>query len=148
MPPTGINTSGKNFSIGGELYIWNKQRQSGKAFDSNGGFLRCPTVPFAAWISWERYNRLSEKDKDGFAPVCPNFVIELRSRTDQLKEAKQKMEEWIANGYRLAWLIDPIEEKAYVYRPDRETGIIPTFDATLSGEEVLVGFELDLRILK
>jgi Uma2 family endonuclease len=151
MPPTGINTSGKNLSISGELYIWNKQAKAGKAFDSNGGFtlpnsaVRSPDV---AWISWERYNRLSEKDKEGFAPVCPDFVIELRSRTDQLKEAKQKMEEWIANGCRLAWLIDPVEEKAYVYRPGREPQVIPTFDATLSGDDVLASFELDLRILK
>ena len=151
MPPTGINTSGKNFSIGGELYIWNKQTNAGKAFDSNGGFTlpnNAVRSPDAAWISWERYNQLSERDKEGFAPVCPDFVIELRSRTDRLKESKEKMEEWIANGCRLAWLIDPTEEKAYIYRPDREVEMVTSFDARLSGEEVLPNFELDLSILK
>lgn len=151
MPPTGINTSNKNFSVGGELYIWNKQIKAGKAFDSNGGFTlpnNAVRSPDASWISWERYNQLSEKDKEGFAPVCPDFVIELRTRTDSLKESKEKMEEWIANGCRLAWLIDPTEEKAYIYRPDKEVEIVDSFDARLSGEEVLAGFELDLSILK
>ncbi|MBC7923404.1 MAG: Uma2 family endonuclease [Ferruginibacter sp.] len=150
MAPTGIDTSDMNFSVGGELYVWNKRTKAGKAFDSNAGFTLpngAVRSPDAAWLSWERYNRLSKKEKEVFAPVCPDFVIELRSKTDRLKASQEKMEEWMANGCRLAWLIDPVEQKAYVYRPGREVETLVSFDASLRGEEILPGFELDLKIL-
>jgi len=149
--PPGADTGHKNIKITARLQVWSEKDGTGLAFDNNTGFTlssQAMRSPDAAWLTLEKWNQLTAEQKEVFAPVCPDFVIELCSRTDQLKEAKQKMEEWIANGCRLAWLIDPVEEKAYVYRPDREPQVIPTFDATLSGDDVLAGFELDLRILK
>lgn len=151
MPPTGADTGHKNIKITARLQMWSEKDGTGLAFDNNTGFTlpnQAMRSPDTAWLTLWKWNQLTVEQKEGFAPVCPDFVIELRSRTDRLKESKEKMEEWIDNGCRLAWLIDPTEEKAYIYRPDREVEIVDSFDARLSGEGVLTNFELDLSILK
>ncbi|MBC7890134.1 MAG: Uma2 family endonuclease [Ferruginibacter sp.] len=151
MAPTGYYTGGLNSDIFGELYIWNKKFKTGKVFDSSTGFtLPDGTVfsPDAAWVSNEKNSLLSEEDKNKFAPVCPNFVIELKSPSDRLKILKGKMLKWIENGTQLAWLIDPENQMVFIYREDGSVAIIRGFTNKLSGENVLPGFEFDLQILQ
>jgi Uma2 family endonuclease len=147
MPPTGLETSFDNSAILFEVNLWNKKDKSGKVSDSNGGYTLpngAVYAPDVGWLSLERWEALTAEQKKGFAKVTPNFVIELMSESDTLREAKEKMDEWIANGVQLGWLINPNERKAYIYR---ETGerIIQEFSQALSGEDVLKGFELNLE---
>jgi Uma2 family endonuclease len=106
--------------------------------------MRSPDVSFVEKEKWESLT-LDEQKK--FAPLCPDFVIELRSESDSLIQLKKKMTKWIANGCQLAWLIDPIEKKAYVYKPGKSILEIETFDEKLMGGSMLPGFELDLKRL-
>lgn len=150
MPPTGNNTGKINSSLIAKLYNWNNKEKSGISFDSSTGFTLpdgSQRSPDTAWMSNEKWNSLSLKEKEVFAPVCPEFIIELRSKSDRLTYLKSKMEMWINNGAHLAWLIDPIEQKAYIYRKDGSTEVIESFDHTLSGEDVLPEFELNLSDL-
>lgn len=129
---------------------WSEKHGEGMAFSSSGGFdlpNGATKSPGVAWISDERLSKISLKEiENSFVPVVPDFVIELRSKTDRLKKVKEKMQEtWIANGVRLGWLIDPYEEKAYIYRADGSIEIIHNFDGSLSGEDVLTDFELELE---
>jgi Uma2 family endonuclease len=151
MSPTGGDTSKRNIIIAGELYIWNNRSESGTLFDSSGGFILpngAMRSPDAAWIRIDRWEALSEEEKEKFPPLCPDFVIELRSKTDSLKILQKKMQEWTDNGCRLAWLIDVQDQKVYIYRPGKKVETIDSFNTKLSGEQILPGFELDLNILK
>lgn len=151
MAPTGSLGSAHNMTVASLLWIWNQKEKSGVVFDSSGGF-RLPDnsmrAPDAAWIQNERWQKLTLEEQEKFAPLTPDFVIEVRSKSDLLEEQQNKMEEWIKNGCRLAWLIDPLEQKAYVYKPDGLTQTSNSFDETLSGEEVLPHFQLHLSVLK
>lgn len=151
MPPTGGETGYTNSNIVTELTLWNRKYKKGLAFDSSTGF-NLPNgamrSPDAAWIKLERWQTLSPEEKKKFPPLCPDFVIELRSGTDTVKTLQAKMKEWVSNGCHLAWLLDVKEEKAYIYRPDREIEIISSFDESLSGEDVLPGFVLNLQIIQ
>ncbi len=144
MPPTTATTGGRNANIFGELFIWNKKSNHGKLFDSSTGFtlpnsaVRSPDI---SWILWERWNALSKAEQDKFAPLCPDFVLELRSESDALAPLREKMNEYIANGCRLAWLVDPSKQQTMVYHPDGSVEVIP-FSKKLDGGEVLPGFEL------
>ncbi|QMW00195.1 Uma2 family endonuclease [Spirosoma foliorum] len=147
MPNTGGKTGRKNSELTTDVTIWNRQTKLGEVFDSSTAFnlpdgsTRSPDV---AWIHRERWDNLTEREQEQFPPICPDFVIELLSATDSLKTAKAKMEDvWIANGCRLAWLIDPKTETTYIFRANGEIQIVG-FDKILSGEDVLVGFELKL----
>ena len=102
--------------------------------------------PDVAWVSGDKLVMLDPSvAEDKYLPIVPDFVAEIRSQTDSLKKVKAKMENtWIANGVRLAWLIDPYQEKAYIYRDDGSKDVVKGFDNKLSGEDVLPGFELDL----
>ena len=150
--PTYPKTGRKNAELIVQLGMWNKVNKRGLVFDSSSGFFLRSTAmrsPDVSWISHERWNALSEPDKDKFSHVCPDFVIELKSETDSLKTLQKKMtSDWIGNGCRLAWLIDAETETAYVYRADGSQSTTQGFDQTLSGEGVLEGFVLDLRELK
>jgi len=151
MPPTGSHTGNTNFEINIDLGIWNRKYKLGKAFDSSTGFtLPDGSVrsPDASWISYEKHNTLTEAEQKKFAPVCPEFIIELRSESDRLSYLREKMFMWIRNGTHLAWLIDPIDKKVYIYRKNGSIEIIESFDVTLNGEDVLEGFELNLREFK
>jgi Uma2 family endonuclease len=151
MAPTGFYTGSYNSGIIGELYLWNRKFKSGKVFESNTGFTLPDSAVFspdAAWVSNEKIALLSEEEKNRFAPVCPNFIIELKSPSDNLPQLKNKMLKWIENGTSLAWLIDPENKQAFIYREDNSIEIIKGFNNKLSGENILPGFELDLQILQ
>lgn len=99
--------------------------------------------PDASWVKKERWDALTPEQKESFAPLCPDFVVELRSKTDSLKKLQEKMQEYIDNGAKLGWLIDRQNRRVEIYRPDRKVEILQN-PATLSGEDVLPGFVLDL----
>lgn len=146
MPPANSETGEFNASLTGELYAWNRQTKLGHTFDSSTGFTLpngAERSPDAAWISKERWEKLPVNDRKKFAPVTPDFVIELRSPDQSLTALREKMDEYMDNGCRLGWLIDPQNRRTYVYS---ENGDIQTisFDAALSGGDVLPGFELRL----
>ncbi len=146
MPPTGLETSFKNNELGRRISNWNYERKLGLVSESSGGYslpngaVRTPDV---AWISNERWANVPLEDRKRFAHVCPDFVIELLSESDSLSEGKAKMEEWRQNGCRLGWLINPKDRNVFIYRANGEI-IIQTFKQKLLGEDVLVGFEIDL----
>ena len=147
MPPTTLETSRKNNKIGTRLTIWAEKDQTGEVFESDGMFTLpngAKRAPDAFWITKERYFALSEEEREEkFARIVPDFVIELRSKSDGVKKLKNKMLEYIENGVRLGWLIDPYEKKVYIYRANGEIEILENA-ARVSGEDVLKGFELDL----
>ncbi|MEB3149254.1 MAG: Uma2 family endonuclease [Sphaerospermopsis sp.] len=146
MPPTGSYTGKRNFDIAGQLWFWNRQTKLGEAFDSSTGF-HLPNgsdrSPDAAWVKQEKWDTLSLEQKETFAPICPDFVLELRSKTDSLEKLQSKMREYIENGASLGWLIDQKNQRVEIYRPGKDVEILehPT---SLSGEDVLPGFILDL----
>lgn len=149
MPPTGGETSNNNFEISVQLGIWNKQNNLGKGFDSNGGFTLpngAVRAPDAAWIKLERWEALSQQQRRKFLPLCPDFVVELLSPTDSLPQVQAKMQEYIANGARLGWLIDTDTRRVEIYRPNRDVEILEN-PLALSGEDVLPGFVLDLSAI-
>jgi Uma2 family endonuclease len=97
-------------------------------------------APDVAWIRRERWDALSKKEKHSFPYLAPDFVLELVSDLDNLNVVKTKMEKWLANGVRLAWLVSPDEKLTYIYRPDQPVET-KAFTETLSGDDVLTGFE-------
>ena len=149
MAPTSTDTGNRNFEIAGELAIWNRKHQLGKGFDSSTGF-KLPNgaerSPDLAWISNDRWAAISEEQRKRFAPIAPDFVVELRSFDQNLSVLKDKMEEYISCGCRLGWLIDPQARKTFVYSENGDIQTIP-FEENLSGGEVLPGFELLLADL-
>lgn len=146
MSPTGGGTSHKNSDINYQLTKWARETEIGLTFDSNAGFILpdgSMRSPDAAWIAWSRWNALSEDDKRRFSPICPEFVIELRSETDGLVELQNKMREWVANGAELAWLIDPSRKAVEVYRLGREVEALEGGSA-VEGDGPVAGFVLEL----
>jgi Uma2 family endonuclease len=147
MPPTGWETGNRNAWIVAQLASWAVQDDTGAATDSSGGY-RLPNgavrAPDAAWVRRERLAELTPEQKQKFLPLCPDFVIELRSPTDSLAIIQAKMQEYGENGARLGWLIDPEERKVHVYRPG-ETPHLLENPVEVSGDPVLPGFTLDLR---
>ena len=118
---------------------------SSTAFRLADGSTRSPD---AAWVRLDRWNALSEREQEQFPPLCPDFVVELMSATDTVPAAKTKMlDVWVANGCRLAWLIDPKTQQTHIFRANGEIQIINGFDQTLSGEDVLNGFLFNLSRL-
>jgi len=151
MSPSGSNTSARNSILVAELVIWNRETNPGKVFDSNGGFILpngAMRAPDAAWIPTARWEQFSPEEQEKFLPLCPDFVVELRSPTDRLADLQLKMAEWMENGCRLAWLIDPVEKQVFIYRGDGLRSRVGSFDTVLSGEEVLPGFTLALQALR
>lgn len=149
MAPAGGESSNRNSTVVLELGLWNRETRSGKVFGPDGGFVLpngAMRSPDAAWIPTARWEALSPAQREKFPPLCPDFVIELRSRTDRLRDVRDKMAEYLANGARLGWLIDPYERQAHVYRPGQEPETVG-FDVALSGEDVLPGFTLDLALV-
>ena len=146
MPPTGGTTGKRNSDLNFQIKAWNRQYNLGEVFDSSTGF-KLPNgadrSPDASWVRIERWEALTSEEKDKFLPLCPDFVVELRSPSDSLLTLRSKMEEYINNGARLGWLIDPKRRVIEIYRPDREVEIL-TSPSTVSGEDILPGFVLDL----
>ncbi len=146
MSPTGSETGARNTHLTGQLWWWNEQTGLGKVFDSSTGFHLpdgADRSPDAAWVSRERWAALSRRQRRSFAPLCPDFVVELRSPSDDLASLQAKMLEYLANGARLGWLIDTTARQVTVYRSGREPELYAA-PKSLSGEEVLPGFVLQL----
>ena len=151
MSPTGGVTGDKNGEIIAELKLWSRSTQLGKVFDSSTGFVLpngATRSPDASWVAKSRWNALSSEEKRKFPPLCPDFVVELMSESDALPAAQEKMDEWMENGCRLGWLFYPQEEKAFIYRPRQPAEERTGYDKTLSGEDVLPEFTLELRWLR
>ena len=151
MAPTGFETSNFNSDINAELNFWNRKEKKGKVADSSGGFILPDSSvlsPDASWTNNEKISGVAKKQTKKFLPVCPDFVIELKSPTDSIRYLKSKMLKWIENGCELAWLINPEKQEAHIYRSNGSIEILQRFDRKLSGENVLPGFELDLNLLK
>jgi Uma2 family endonuclease len=147
MSPTGGETSAWNAEINLDLGMWNRQQRSGKVFDSSGGFSLpqgSERSPDAAWIPLEKWNALSPEQRKKFLPLCPDFAIELLSPTDSWIKGLAKMQEYQDNGCRLGWLIDPESKRVAIYRLGQTPEILNA-PASLSGEEVLQGFVLNLE---
>jgi Uma2 family endonuclease len=147
MPPTGGDTSNRNGRLTQQLFNWTDTNELGIAFDSNGGF-KLPNgadrSPDASWVKIERWNALTPEQQAKFAPLCPDFVVELRSPSDSLKDLQEKMQEYIANGAQLGWLIDRKNKRVEIYRPGKDVEILDN-PVSLSGEDVLPGFVLHLQ---
>lgn len=146
MSPTGSDTGRRNSEIIIQLGIWNKKSKSGVVFDSSTGFILpngAKRSPDASWIELSRWNSLSTAEQEKFAPICPDLVVELRSKTDALKPLQDKMEEYMANGGKLGWLIDRQNQQVEIYRTNQQIEIVKS-PSSLSGEKVLAKFSLDL----
>ena len=147
MVPTGGETSARNLKIASQLDAWAENDGSGIGFDSNGGFILpngAMRSPDAAWVRRERLANLTAEQKQRFLPLCPDFVIELRSPSHPLSTIQAKMRVYTENGARLGWLIDPEERKVHVYKPNESAEVLENPDR-LSGEPALPGFALDLK---
>ena len=146
MPPTGGRTGNRNFGLIGQFHVWVKKDGTGRGFDSSTVF-RLPNgakrSPDLAWVRQECWAALTAEEQEKFPPLCPDFVVELRSRTDNLTDLQEKMVEYRDNGAQLGWLIDPQERKVHVYRPGHEVAVLDDPDE-ISGAPELPGFALQL----
>ncbi len=150
MAPVETFGSYQSGEVFGQLLIWNKKNRKGKTFDSSAGFTlpdRSVMSPDASWVSNEKWKSIPEGQRDKFAPLCPDFVIEVRSKSDSLEELKNKMERWISNGVKLAWLIDPSKTTCYVFSLHHSPKTIKGFEKPLIAVEPVKGFELALSEL-
>lgn len=148
---TGGQTGERNSELNADLTIWNRNARLGRVFDSSTGF-QLPNgavrSPDAAWVANTRWEALTTEQRRKFPPLCPDFLVELRSASDSMAELTVKMQEYIDNGCRLAWLIDPKNETVRVFRANGAVAVIESFDETLSGEDVLPGFRFALSLLR
>jgi Uma2 family endonuclease len=146
MSPTGSLTGWRNSKVNQRLANWAEKDGRGLTFDSSTGFTLpngAKRSPDAAWVRRDRWNALSEEEQEGFAPFCPDFVVELRSANDNLSTLQDKMVEYMENGAQLGWLLDAQHKRVYVYRPGQSVQALD--DSTkISDEDVLPGFVLDL----
>ncbi|MCF0064130.1 Uma2 family endonuclease [Dyadobacter chenwenxiniae] len=146
MSPTGSFTGKFNVRFIAHLSQWSEAAQLGEVFDSSTGFTLpngAVRSPDASFVTSEKWDALSEDQQETFAPICPDFVIEIRSKSDELKYLLDKMKEYIANGCKLGWLIDRLENKVHIYKAGQSVVIHDSLDVILSGEEILPGFSLN-----
>ncbi len=146
MTPTGFEGGGIEGDVYGELRNWALQDGRGKAYGPNAGV----TLPDgsmraadASWVSWQRVKSLGEAQRKTFAPICPEFVIEVRSETDRLSSVREKMQMWLANGCELGWLVDPARKAVEIYRPGQQPEV-QEGQAAAYGEGPVTGFVLEL----
>ena len=147
MPPEGWETSHRSITLGTLLTQWAWQDGTGVTSGSSGGFILpngAMRAPDAAWVLRSRLAALTAEQKQKFLPLCRDFVVEIRSQSDRLSMAQEKMQEYLDNGARLGWLIDPHRRVVYVYRPEQPVERLEN-PATISGDPVLPGFVLDLQ---
>ena len=146
MPPAFSDTGARNLDIGAQLWVWNQRTGLGRAFDSSAGFTLpngAIRSPDAAWIRKERWDGLTRQEQSRFAHICPDFLVELRSHSDNLADVRDKMAEYMRNGARLGWLIDPQERQVSIYQPGRAPEVLDDPE-TISGDPLLPGFLLEL----
>ena len=147
MPPAGSESSDQNAEITMQLRMWAKRDGTGRTFDSSGGFTLpngAVRSPNASWVERSRLEALTDEQRKKFVPLCPDFVIELRSPADSLSVLRDKMQEYLDNGAKLGWLIDPEQKRVYVYRPRSEAEELHNPEK-IPGDPILSGFTLDLR---
>ena len=148
---TGGTTGRRNTKLISRLDRWAEESGLGQVFDSSTGFrlgngaVRSPDV---AWVRTDAWAALTPEQQEKFPPLCPDFVVELASPSDSLADLTLKLNEYIANGCRLAWLLDPKNETARLFRPDGSVSVVKSFEETLSGEDVLPGFSFALSLLR
>ena len=147
VPPTGGTSGRRNFSLTGQFWAWVTQNpELGEGFDSSTLF-RLPNgakrSPDVSWVSRYAWDALTQKQQDGYVPLCPDFVVELRSPTDNLEELLAKMQEYTNNGARLGWLLNPQDQQAVIFHPS--SCVTLQSPTQLSGEDVLPGFVLNLN---
>jgi Uma2 family endonuclease len=148
-PPTGGETGRRNFTLIGLFSAWGEKDGSGIGFDSSTAFTLpngAKRAPDLAWIKRARWETLTIQEREVFPPLCPDFVVELRAQSDALATLQAKMEEYMANGASLGWLIDPLEKQVYVYRPGADMLHLNNPD-TISGKPLLPGFVLEVERL-
>ena len=149
MSPTGGETGNRNFDLIGQIWFWNRKNKLGKAFDSSTGF-KLPNGATrsqdASWIIIERWKALPLQQRKKYLPLCPDFAVELVSESDDVEDTRKKMREYIENGLKLGWLINPKDKQVEIYRIGKEVEILDS-PKSLSGEDVLVGFNLDLEVI-
>ena len=149
MPGTGFETGRRNSNLTYQLTAWTMKDGSGVCCDSSTIFALpngARRSPDASWVKRKKVDSLSERQKKGFAPICPDFVAELRSESDSLASLQRKMLEYIANGASLGWLIDPLKRRVYVYRPNEELLVLEN-PQVVSGDPLLPGFALEMQRL-
>ncbi len=149
MAPTGGETGNWNSELNLEVGLWNRNNPMGKTFDSSTGF-ELPNggdrSPDVSWITLEKWESLTPEERRGFLPLCPDFAVELMSRSDSWPKTQAKMEEYMESGCRLGWLIDTKGKRVAIYRPSQPPEILMSPDSLL-GEDVLPGFVLDTKFL-
>ena len=147
MSPAGGEAGSSNAGLTAQIWIWNQQHKLGKVFDSSTGF-KLPNganrAPDASWVKLETWNALTPEQQQKFPPICPDFVVELLSPSDSLKETQDKMKEYRDNGAVLGWLINRKSRQVEIYRPHQKLEVLES-PATVSGEDVLPGFILNLE---
>ncbi|GAC1471467.1 MAG: Uma2 family endonuclease [Chamaesiphon sp.] len=146
MSPVGGESGNREADLITDLTLWSRQTGLGKVFSSSTIFSLpkgSDRSPDAAWVSLERWNELTTEQQQAFPPICPDFIIELRSRTDKLKPLQEKMQEYLENGLRLGWLVNPQDKQVEIYRLKQEKEVLKT-PCMLNGEDVLPGFVLTI----
>lgn len=147
MSPAGGETGNRNAGLTAQIWIWNESHKLGKVFDSSTGF-KLPNgadrSPDASWVKLERWDALTPEQKKKFPPICPDFVVELMSPSDSLKETQDKMKEYRDNGAVLGWLINRKSRQVEIYRQNQEVEVLES-PVAVSGEDVLPGFILNLE---
>lgn len=149
MPPTGLKTGSRNFDLAVSFGVWAKKDGTGVGFDSSSLFTLpngAKRSPDLSWVRKEKWEALTKNEQEKFARICPDFVVELRPPSDSVEHLQSKVEEYMANGAQLGWLIDPFGKKVHVYRPGAGVEILDDPE-TVSGEPLLPGFALDVRAL-
>jgi Uma2 family endonuclease len=146
MPPVGGGSGKRELNLGSQIHNWNEETGLGEAFSSSTIFrlpLGSQRSPDVAWVERSRWESLTLEEQEEFPPLAPDFVIELRSRTDSLLDLQKKMVEYRDNGVKLGWLINPAQQQVEIYRPGREVEVLQA-PTTLSGEDILPGFVMNL----
>jgi Uma2 family endonuclease len=149
MPPVGGDSGNYELELGSELRNWNRQTKLGRTFSSSTAFILpngAERSPDVAWVELSRWEALTPEQRKKFPPLAPDFVIELRSETDSLTKLQQKMGEYRDNGVRLGWLINPHQRQVEIYRPGQAVELLEN-PPTLSGENILLGFTLDMAVV-
>ncbi len=151
MSPTGSESGRQNGDLFGQIWYWNRQNKLGVVFDSSTGFTlsnNAKRSPDVSWIKISRWNNLTQKQRRGFAPISPDFALELLSPNDRLQDVQQKMEEYLECGVKLGWLIYPNEKRVEIYRLGKDIEVLDS-PQSLFGEDLMPGLVVDLdEILK
>ncbi len=149
MPPTGGETGSRNSEVGADFVFWNRRSKLGKVFDSSTCF-KLPNgadrSPDVAWVKLDRWDTLTLEQKEKFPAIAPDFVLELMSPTDSLRQTQAKMQEYMANGVKLGWLIHRKNRTVEIYRQGEAVEYLKS-PTTLSGEDVLPGFFLEMHLV-